>query len=942
MTPMKPQPTLTLRQALLALFCLFLVSPAIAQYKSTDTIPSDPAVITGVLPNGLRYYIRENHNFKNVQLRLVVNAGSVLEDEDQLGLAHFMEHMNFNGLRHFPKNELLTYLQSIGLSIGADLNANTGYDATNYILWMTTGEERRIDKGFTILADWSHNALLDTTEIDKERGVVLEESRLHKSAQERMRNIYLPEMLNGSKYAGRLPIGKDSILANFRPESLRRFYETWYRPDLQAVVVVGDIDAIDIEKKIVKYFKGFLNPANERPRPAIIPIPLRSHPAGQVVTDKEFTSTIFELFNYIEPKPNYVTWGDYRQKIVEQLFNQMLDERLTGITQQANAPFLSGHASFDDFFSGYRTFSAVVMPGDKPVGPAIDSLVVELGAVRQYGFLDAELERAKSVLLRKATSAYEESVKATSAQFVNDYVDSYLHGAPIISPRDQYQFIQQVLPTITKDDLTGLEQKLDIGQGSFALLLSSDKRAGALPSGDQLITTVTQARQLPVTAYHEKEVGHSLSIQLPPAGTVTNRTTNRQLGTVDLELSNGITVTLKPTDFKNDDIRMDAWRWGGFSQYPLADKYNAMNAARIVMAMGLEGFTKTDLDKYLSGATVHVQPYLNPYEDGVEGNCGASDLKTFLQLIHLYLTKPGTDQSAFTSYIERQENAVQNLKANPMAFFADTLEKIEYANNPWLIGVPAPSDYAHIDLQRSMEIYKQTFSNCYGMHFTFVGSFDEATIVPMLEKYLGSLPAAKKENNFKDEGMRPVTGVVQASVKKGTASQGQVTITFTGDAHYDETDVIKLNLLVAIINVRIFQQLREEMGGTYNGSMNATFSKRPYEHYSITAKIPCAPQNTARMSTALFDIINDVRENGVDRDLMAKLKQNMMNHHAGQMKSNDYWLASLSHSWIDSEDPSWMNDFYKTVDGISARELREMAKKYLNTSNYIKVELLPE
>ncbi len=384
-----------------------------------------------------------------------------------------------------------------------------------------------------------------------------------------------------------------------------------------------------MEKKIARYFRNFTNPPNEVPRPAITPIPLRTKPVGQVVTDKEFTSTLFELNNYIEPRPTYTAWGDYRQKIVEQLFNQMLNERLAGISQKANAPFVSGRASFEDLFSGYRTFSAVVTPGEKPVEPAIDSLVVMLGSIRQYGFLDAELDRAKSALLRKASSVYEESGKTTSIQFVNECLDNYLHGAPILSPSDQYQFIQQVLPTITRDDMAGLEKKLDIGQGSFALLLSSEKPAGVLPSGDQMITAIAQARQLPITAYHEQEVGHSLMNQLPQAGTITNRTEDKQLGTIDLVLSNGVTVTLKPTTFKNDDIRMDAWRWGGYNQYPIADKYNAMNSARIVQAMGIEGFPKDDLDKFLAGKTAHVQPYLNAYEDGVEGNCGAADLETF-------------------------------------------------------------------------------------------------------------------------------------------------------------------------------------------------------------------------------------------------------------------------------------------------------------------------
>ncbi len=936
-------PNLPIRQLLLlTLSCLLFAPFTFSQYNLTEKIPVDPAVRTGVLPNGLHYYIRENRAIKNVQLRLVVNAGSVLEDDDQQGLAHFMEHMNFNGLKHYPKNELLTYLQSVGLSIGADLNANTGYDATNYILWMPTGNEKTIDKGFTILADWSHNALLDITEIDKERGVVLEESRLHQTAMARMQHIYMPAMLNGSKYASRTPIGKDSIIEHFKPESLRRFYNTWYRPDLEAVIVVGDIDANDAEKKIIDLFSKFTNPTTEVPRPALIPIPQRTRLQGQVVTDKEFQNTLFDLDSYIEPQPTISTWADYRQTIIEQLFNAMLDERLSGITQQANSPFLSGRASFQEFYKGYRMFSSSLVLGDKPLQPAIDSLTTALGSIRQYGFLDAELDRAKSTLLRKATAAYDESGKTPTAQFATEYVNNYLSGAPMMAQSDRYQFIQQVLPAITLSDMTALEKKLDIGPGSFALLLSSDKPGGALPSADQLTADVTQARQLPITAYHEKEIGHSLMDKLPEDGTVMKKEEDKELGTVDLTLSNGVIVTLKPTTFKNDDIRMDAWRWGGFHLYPIADKPNAMNAARIVEAMGIEGFPKTQLDKFLAGKTVTVHPYINAYEEGIEGNCSGGDLETFLQLVQLYLTRPGTDESAFTSYIDREKGLVGNLKANPLAYYADTLQKIEYANNPWISGIPEISDYEHISLKRSTEIYKEIFNNSYGLHFTFVGSFDVEAIIPLLQKYLASLPGTERGSKYKDEGMRPVKGVLQAAVKKGAASQGQVNIVFTGEGPYTREDELKLDLLVAILNVQIFQQLREEMGGTYNGSMSATFSKRPYQHYSVTARIPCAPENADRMSNALFDIINTARDKGVDKGLMDKLKQNMMNHHAGQMKSNDYWLQSLSQSWIDQEDPIWMTDFYKTVTGISAKELRETANKYLNTGNYISVVLRPE
>jgi zinc protease len=938
---MNPDQTF-LRRLLPTIFALLLSSVGFSQFALPEKIPADPAVRIGRLPNGLTYYIRENRVFRNVQLRLVVNAGSILEEEDQQGLAHFVEHMNFNGLKHFPRNELVNYLQSLGLKIGADLNAFTGYDATNYQLWMTTGDDKKLDKGFTILEDWSHNALLDTVEINKERNVVLEESRLHKTANERMEHQYLPVLLNGSPYARRIPIGKDSIIANFRPESLRRYYETWYRPDLEAIVVVGDIDAAFVEKEIIKHFSSYSNPVNERPRPANIPITQRNKNEGFVAADKEFQSTVLDLYTSMEKRPAIVTWADYRETIVEQLFNHLIEERLSGMVQQANPPFLSGKASFGKFYGGYQAFNSYIVIGDKPLQPALDSLIVTLGAVRKYGFLETELSRAKSVLLHKEESAFADVDKTGAGPYADVYAGNYLTGAPIIAAADRYHFIAQVLPTITAEEINALGKKLDLSQSCMTLLRTSEERKAALPSGEQLVDQVTRAQQLPVYAYREKAVGHSLMDHLPDGGKIVRETHDKNLGTTDLELSNGVTVTLKPTSFKNDDIQMDSWRWGGFHNYGINEKPNAMNAARIVQAMGIEGFTNTDLDKFLAGKTVHVQPYINPYEEGVEGNCSPGDLETFFQLIYLYNTRPAKDVALFESYLDKQKGMFQNVKTNPMNYYTDTLIKIEYRNSPWANSIPVPSEFEHISLDKVMEIYRTIFGNAYGQHYTFVGSFDVETMKPLLERYLGGLPSSRKDNLFTDEGMRPAKGIVEASITKGTARKGQVNIIFDGEGPYARQDILKLDLLVEVLNIRIYQQLREEMGGTYNPSLSATFSKRPYEHYSVTAKIPCAPENADRLTKALFDILNDARENGVDKNYVSKIKEMMMNHHSGQMKVNDYWLASLSHSWIDQEDPVWMTDYYKMVNDISARELKETAKKYLDTNNYIKVVLKPE
>jgi zinc protease len=406
------------------LLCLFLTICAFSQtgvapFALTDKLPVDPAVRIGRLANGLTYFIQRNLKpEKKVQLRLVVNAGSVLEDPDQQGLAHFMEHMNFNGLEHFPKNELVSYLQSIGVQFGADLNAYTSFDETVFILPIPSDDSVKVDKGFTILEDWAGNALLDTTEINKERGVVLEESRLGKGALERMGKQFYPEIFNGSKYAQRLPIGKDDTIRYFQPQTLQRFYKNWYRPDLQAVVVVGDIDPDLAEREIISHFSHFKNPDPEIPRPAIIPMVTRTESKSMVLTDKEQTSTLLEIYNYVEPDQPILTWGDYRKSIVEGLFTAIINQRLNELTQQAEPPFVVANTGFGSLVRGYRAFTSFALLGDKPARQAIDALVTTTEAVQKFGFLPGELDRAKSNLLNQAQLANENRDKTESNRLV--------------------------------------------------------------------------------------------------------------------------------------------------------------------------------------------------------------------------------------------------------------------------------------------------------------------------------------------------------------------------------------------------------------------------------------------------------------------------------------------------------------------------------------------
>ncbi len=922
---------------------LFACYGSIAQFNLTDKLPKDPQLEIGKLPNGLTYYIQKNTRpEKKAHLRLVVNTGSVLEDADQLGLAHFMEHMNFNGSKNFPKNELVSYLQSIGVEFGADLNAYTGFDETVYILPIPTDDPAKVEKGFTVLEDWAGNALLDMTEIDKERGVVLEESRLGKGAFERMGKHYLPRLFNGSKYAERLPIGKDSILQNFKPEVLKRFYKDWYRPNLMAVIVVGDIEPSVAEQKITSHFSKFKNPAKPRPRPSIIPIAQRTASEAMVLTDKEQPNSILQKFNYVEKSKPVLTWADYRESILQSLFTSMLNQRLTDLTQQSDPPFVFGGSGFGTFLRGYRVFNTFAVLGNKPVNDVIEALVTSEETVKKYGFLQSELDRAKSSLLNQTERAFKDKDKTESPRFVQDYVSNYLNGSPVVGIENRYKFIQQALPGISLTEVNALAQKMESTQGKFVLITAPDKNAGQLPKNQELLAMLDAAHKLPVKAYEEKVVAQSLIGKKPVAGKIISDSSNSTLGTTDLTLSNGITVTLKPTDFKNDEIQMDAWRWGGYHNYGLDNLQNAKYAANVVREMGIKDLSPSDLRKFLAGKTVNALPYLNPLDEGIEGSSSVKDFETFLQLVYLYFTEPRKDEQLFKSYISKQKTLVQDLKVDPFNYFQDTLSKIKYQNNPWMNGIPETRDFDKVNLDKSFGIYQQVFSNAYGMHFTFVGNIDMKTIKPLLETYLGSLPSVQFENKFTDVGARPVKGVVEASVYRGADQKSLVNIIFTGETGYSREEELKLQALAEVVTIKIIEQLREEMSGIYGGGMYGTISKRPYQNYTVSASFPCGPENADKLTKALFDIMKDVKEKGVDQKDLDKVKETWRKQNQEKMKENDHWLSSLSYAWIEKDDPQWILDYEKRVEALTTKDIQETAKKYLNSQNYLKAVLYPE
>jgi zinc protease len=922
---------------------LLQVGALMAQFEATKALPTDPNVKIGKLANGLTYYIHKNAlPAKKIQLRLVVNAGSILETPDQQGLAHFMEHMNFNGLKHFPKNDLVNYLQSIGVEFGADLNAYTSFDETVYILPIPADDSVKVEKGFTILEDWAFNALLDTAEINKERGVVLEESRLSKGAGERMQKQYFPELLNGSAYSYRLPIGKDSILSTFKASSLINFYKTWYRPNLMAVVVVGDMDPAEIEKKIIRHFGSYKNPSKLVARPAIIPISERNSNKALILTDKEQPYNILQIYNYVEKAKPVKTWGDYRTSVVEGLFNQMVSQRLSEISQQPNAPFLAAGATFSNFVRGYNSFTSYAVLGDKPAQPAIRALESITESIKKFGFLPAELERAKVSLLNNAERANKDKDKTLSDRIVGSYVSNFLSGNPILGIENRYQYLTSELAKITVEEINALAKRTENKQGFFALLMGAEKSKSSLPVADSLIYFVTAARAIPAQPYQEKVLAKTLIDRQPVAGKIVQESKDAALGTTNLTLSNGITVTLKPTDFKNDEIQMDAWRWGGHHVYPIADKMNAQTAATLIRSMGVKDFSPTDLRKFLAGKSVQVTPYMNADDEGIEGRSSVKDLETFFQLVYTYFTQPRKDAALFQNYVSSQKSIMDNMKSIPQAYFSDTLSKVVYNNHPYTPIMETAASFDQLNLDRVMAIYKEVFSNADGLHFTFVGNIDMDKIKQYITTYLGSLPGSPAKHNYKDVGLRPAKGPLNIDVKKGAEKQSLVVMQYSGEMAYNKETDLQLAMLSEVMNIKIIEKLREEMGGIYGGGMQGALSKRPYEQYDIAVSFPCGPENVDKLVAAFLGIVKDVSDKGIDDKDMAKVKETLKKQYEVQIKNNDYWLQSLSKSFIDQTDPAWILAYPGKVEGVTAAQLQQLCKKLMDTPNYIKAVLYPE
>jgi zinc protease len=925
--------------------CLFLglTWGAHAALNLADLVPVGPQVKVGKLDNGLTYYIQKNSRpEKRLELRLVVKAGSILEDEDQLGLAHYTEHMAFNGSTHFKKHELISYLQSIGLKFGADLNAYTSFNETVYILPIPTDKRDDIEKAFLVLEDWAQGISFNDDALEAERSIVLEELRLGKGAQDRMNKVLLPKIFSGSLYAKRLPIGTEASLNGFKFDAIKRFYKDWYRPNLMAVVVVGDIDPTDAQKLVEQHFSKLRNPANERARNYPV-IPVRNEVEAVVVTDKEATTNMMQVLYPVTEDKVERTLGDTRQKLLERLFGMMLGQRMQEVTQQANPPFVGGFGGLSPLMPGYRAFSNVALLGRQGVGPAMDALVLENQRAKQFGFQAAELERSKKGMLRSLEQAFAEREKTDSGRYAAEYIRNFLVQESIPGISNELMYAQELLPTITLADVNAFAKSTIPGQSAKLLVYMGNQKEETTPKEDQLVTAMAQAEQRPVVAKEEKVLAASLMSKPPKAGTVVSEKQNAALGTTELLLSNGVKVILKPTDFKNDEIIMGASRFGGQSLYGLPDKFNAGYASGAVASMGLADFTPIDLQKMLAGKVLNVSAGLGSETDYVSASSSQSDLEAMLQLLHLKFSAPRRDADLFQSFVTRSQDFAKNAAARPESVFSDALWTTVYNAHPRIWLTPRPADFEQLGMDRMRGIYQERFVSAKGFTFIFVGSFTRDSILSLISTYLASLPASDLKTEYVDLGVRPVKGVVQKAVHVGSEPKSLVNIQFSGDASYSEDEQLRIRAMEDVMNIRIIDELREKLTLIYGGGMSGGgLVRTPYPHYQLGMQFPCAPENVDKVVAAAFGEIDKLQQNGPEAADLAKVKQNWLIANRKSMRENSYWLGHLQTAVLHGTDPARILDFEKRAEAITASDVQTAAKRYLRRDNYVQVVLYPE
>ncbi len=906
-------------------------------------LPFDESVRTGVLDNGMKYYIKRNGKpEQRVELRLALNAGSMQEEDSQQGLAHFVEHMCFNGTKNFEKNALVNFLELTGVRFGADLNAYTSFDETVYMLQLPTDKEGLVDKGLLVMHDWAGDVTFANEEIDKERGVILSEWRTRLGADERMRQVYWPKIFYNTRYANRLPIGTTEVITKAPYERLTTFYKDWYRPNLMALVVVGDINVDEIEKKVKEQFSKLKNPENSKEK-ITYEVPNHKETFVGVATDPEATRVSLQVIYKHEPV-KVKTLEDYRGTLMNNLYNRMLSDRYDEIGQKADAPYSYAGAGYGSYVRSKDGYFIQAGPKENSIEACIRTVMTEQMRVKKHGFTESEFERAKIGLIRSYEQAFKERDKTTSASLSMECVSHFLEAQPMFGIEKELALAKELIPTIKLTEVNQLATKWITKENRAVVLTAPAKEGLKIPTEEYIKQILDEMETVQVEPYKDKFLDMPLMAQEPKSGsiTATKSIPDNGMNVTEITLSNGVKVVIKPTDFQNDQILLSAFSPGGHSIYDDKDYFTAANSDEIVSRGGVGEFDRLALDKKLTGKTVRLSPYIGELYEGFDGSSSKEDFETMLQLVHLYATKPRKDKDAFDAFQNEMKEEMRNALSSPQSYFSNEFQKVVSNNHLRRKGLLTEAEIMSINFDRAFEIYNDRFSDCSDFTFVLVGNVDPEKAKPLLEKYLGSLPSKNRKENYKDVGVYAPKSGQNVPLLKGLAPQSNVIIAFPKDEEWSRDKALHIDAMVGVLGIMVRENLREDKGGVYSPYVGGGFSRDPHGSSQVVVFFQCAPDDVEKLVAAVKEEIKSLQTKGPSEDNMAKVKETRRRGYETNSKRNNFWISILNDSYQHNESPLRVFETEKRIEALKATDIQNAAKSFVDLEKSIIVTVKPE
>ena len=922
----------------LLLSSIFLLSTLMLAAQTNldlnSKLPNDPAVSKGVLDNGLTYYIRSNSEPENrAELMLVVKAGSIDEDDDQQGLAHFCEHMSFNGTKNFPKHELINYFESIGMEFGPEINAYTGFDQTVYMLKVPLDKPEYMEKGLQVLYDWASQVDDADEEIEAERGIILEEERMGRGASDRMMKEWLPVFLRDSKYAERLPIGKVDIIENCKPEVLRRFRNDWYRPDLQALIVVGDFDQQEMVAKVKEKFSAIEEPKNPRAKETY-DIPGHEETLVSIATDKEAQYPVAYVY-YKHDLETSNELKDYRKSIIENIYMGMLNNRLAEKTQQADPPYLLGQSVYSHQFGPLSAYTSVtVTQGDK-ITTGLKELLLENQRVKKFGFTETELERQKTAVLNNMEKAYNERNNTKSLNYANEYMRNFLvTKEPFPGMENEYAYYKEFVPGITVDEVNALAKEWITKENRVVVITAPENEKTIVPNKDEVLALLDEVETAEIEPYVDAVSDVPLLSDEPFGSKVSETTPIQNVDAVEWKLENGATVVIKTTDFKDDEILFNAWSPGGSSLYPLDDVVSVDLTTDVMAESGIADFDEITLNKMLSDKVFGLSPYISELSEGFNGSASVKDVETLLQMLYLYFTEPRFDEVSYQSLMQQYATVLENKSASPESNFRDTLNVVlsNYNEREKPMSVERLKEAS---FNKMKQIGRERFKNASDFKFFFVGNIDLETFKPLVEKYIGGIPTLNKQEEWVDLGIEKPEGVVNKVVNKGQEEKSIQYIVFHGDFDYTSQNRIQLDAMGRILSTRLLEVIREDKSSVYSISARPSSSKFPDPEYTVAISYGTSPQK--------LDELKEYIKNGPTDEEVKKAQEKMLREREVSVRENSFWLNVLSSTYyLKDGDFSEFGTYDELVKNIDVKSTKSAFKTYFDFDNYVSVALAPE